>query len=273
MIKAKPWSGKDLKGDWQVTYKIDGVRALYIYGSGWVSRAMKPLYNMPFGPTLPGYSQYDKTAKPGDVLWDCEVYCGTPGMSSAQRFKRTIQMVRSKSDKYGPILPSELYSLEPLDQRLEYRTGRPFGIIAPGKGAPITNPTAENIRIILTLALVRGVEGLVLRQGDKWLKVKPVDTYDVYVTKAIEGLGKHRGRMGALVTAYGKVGTGFTDPQRVEWWDWWKRIQVAIQGKTAPRLIEVSCMSITGDGKFRHPRFIRLRPDKNEESPPERPEE
>lgn len=254
MIRAKPWNGKDLKGDWQVTYKIDGVRALWNFDEErWESRAGKPLYNLAPPPLIKG----------GYAYYDCEVYCGTPGMTSAQRFKRTIQMVRSKSGKYGPILPQELYSLEPLDERLQYRTGRPFGIVAPGQGEPISNPSAETIRGILKMALVRGVEGIVLRQGDKWLKVKPLDTYDVKVTGWIAGRGKHMGKLGALTTNYGNVGTGFSDSQRHIYWG---------DSSLIGSIIEVSCMSITADGKFRHPRFIRLRPDKNEESPPEKPE-
>jgi ATP-dependent DNA ligase len=81
----------------------------------------------------------------------------------------------------------------------------------------------------------------------------------VTVTEIIEGTGKHKGRMGALMTPMGKVGTGFTDQERKEWWG-----RKALLGNhpTLAWLIEVECMQLTPDGKFRHPRFLRIRYDK-----------
>ena len=88
-----------------------------------------------------------------------------------------------------------------------------------------------------------------LHPGNVWLKVKSSDTFDVQVTDVVPGRGKHTGRMGALMTERGKVGTGFTDAQRSEVWQ-------------AGEIIEVECMSLTPSGKFRHPRFVRRRFDK-----------
>jgi ATP-dependent DNA ligase len=53
----------------------------------------------------------------------------------------------------------------------------------------------------------------------------------------------------------GKVGTGFSDAMRKE--DWNSRIG---------EFIEVECMQLTPDGKFRHPRFLKRRWDKNANS-------
>lgn len=227
MIKAKNWSGKDLKGVWHVTIKIDGVRALWNDGSGkgqcegdvgWYSRNGKPLYNLPRMPK---------------GIKDVEVYCGG--------FKETIERVRAKT-RYRPIAISELYSLDPLDKRLE--------------GMMLTDPRANLIKEMMKGAIASGYEGLVLRQGDTWLKVKPTETYDVPVIDMLHGTGKHHGRMGALITPMGKVGTGFTDAERE---DWWSNKFERTKGDT---IIEVECMKLTDDGKFRHPRFVRLRPDK-----------
>jgi DNA ligase-1 len=94
-----------------------------------------------------------------------------------------------------------------------------------------------------------GDEGLVVRQGNRWLKVKPINTFDVPVIGSIPGRGKHTGRMGALITPMGNVGTGFTDEQR---------------GTEYPEgtIIEVESQGLTPDEKFRFPRFIRVRFDK-----------
>lgn len=219
MIKAKPWSGKDLKGLWHVTRKVDGVRCLW-NGTEWLSRADKPLYNLP----------------PYDGRADCEAYCGG--------FKETITRIRAKT-KDRPILKSQLFALDDLDTRL----------LIGG----LNDPTAANIKRLMKVEVAKGHEGLVLRQGDVWLKVKPVETYDVPVTGIFEGEGKHKGRMGYLTTPMGDVGTGFADEEREAWW-----------GSHGPffadhrvgATIEVECMKLTDDGKFRHPRFLHIRIDK-----------
>ena len=97
-----------------------------------------------------------------------------------------------------------------------------------------------------------GYEGLVIFTDKYMYKVKPEETFDVVVTGVIPGAGKHLGRMGALTTEMGDVGTGFTDIEREQF------TEEFIVNQT----IEVSCMMLTPDGKFRHARFCRLREDK-----------
>lgn len=100
------------------------------------------------------------------------------------------------------------------------------------------------------LVVSQGHEGLIL---DKKFKVKTEETWDVPIIGVVPGKKKYTGMMGALITPMGKVGTGFTDAQRKE--DWHSRIGM---------MIEVGCMQLTPDGKFRHARYHRLRWDKNE---------
>ena len=68
----------------------------------------------------------------------------------------------------------------------------------------------------------------------------------------VEGTGKYVGMLGAFVTPMGRVGTGLTDAQRVEFFG------DHMIGQT----IEVEAMEVTGDGKLRHARFLRHRFDK-----------
>lgn len=96
-------------------------------------------------------------------------------------------------------------------------------------------------------ARMLGYEGIVI---DHKYKVKPEETHDVPILEIIPGKGKHLGRMGALMTPMGKVGSGFTDKQREEVWN-------------IGEYIEVKCMELTPDKQFRHPRFLRRRWDKN----------
>jgi DNA ligase-1 len=211
LIKAKLWDKSDLKGAWEATLKLDGVRVLFTE-DGPISRKGKPLYNIPTNHSLV----------------DCEVFTGS--------FKETITAVRTINSNTVPL--SNLYSLDPIDSRLK------LGIL--------TDPTVEEITTLLSKVNSEGHEGLVLRKDSTWLKVKPEETFDVQVTGLVEGTGKYVGKLGAMLTPMGKVGTGFTDQERQDFWS----------NSIISETIEVSCMELTEDGKFRHPRFVRVRYDK-----------
>ena len=212
MIIPEDWDGKDLPGTWLVTKKLDGVRALSD-GRHIMSRKGKPLYGM-----IHLVGQFA----------DAEIYCGS--------FKQTISVVRSKNGR--SVRPDEVFDLEFPDNRLYLDM--------------VYQPSAEWIQQLLQEVISPGhLDGLVLRQGTRWIRCKPVRTFDVTVIGIQPGQGKHLGRMGALETVMGKVGTGFTDIEREE------------LANCIGRVIEVSCLELTADGKFRHPRFIRLRPDKD----------
>jgi DNA ligase-1 len=180
--------------------------------NGPVSRNGKPLYNIPTDHNLK----------------DCEVFLGD--------FKKTIQATRTKSPKEIPF--SALYSIDPLDTRLLL--------------AELSDPKSSEINDIFQDVTRSGHEGLVLRQGEVWLKVKTNETYDVLVNDVVEGIGKNTGKLGAFVTYYGNVGTGFTDQERIDFWF----------NPPIGQVVEVKCMSLTADNKFRHPSFVRMRPDK-----------
>ena len=179
--KPRAWNGNKLPGDWLVSLKIDGVRAIWRDEQGWFSRAKRPLYNIP--------SWQQGSAR------DCEIFVGT--------FRDTIRATRTRFIKGDtpPIQLKHLYGLEPLDARLRWGT--------------LTNPSTADILGQLKCASDLGYEGLVLRQGDCWIKVKPEETHDVTITGFGEGTGKHLGRLGYVTTAKGAVGTGFTDTERV----------------------------------------------------------
>lgn len=210
-MKEYKWQELAVPADWTVTYKIDGINVLYKDGVP-LSRKNKPLYNLPEMP---------------DGMYEC--FLGTMGLSQSA----------TRTHNGTPIKKEDLYMLEPkIDARLE--CGRLFS----------TRGHIDDIKLVYEDALKRGYEGLVLRNDDGTrLKLKPNTTYDVPITDIQPGKGKNKGRMGALLTPKGKVGTGFTDAERAEEWE-------------IGSIIEVKCMHLTDLGKFRHPSFVRRREDR-----------
>ena len=122
-----------------------------------------------------------------------------------------------------------------------------------------------------------GYDGLILRDpaglwvkgsngtGGEIVKIKRVLSFDLRVTGVEEGLGKNAGRVGALVCSFNgkelRVGTGFSDVDRMMWWD-------AFTGRGDERhgivgsIIEVEAMDYSEDGLLREPRMKGIRYDK-----------
>jgi hypothetical protein len=151
-------------------------------------------------------------------------------------WSRSVSAVRTHNGK--PVAKANLYRLDKLDHRLLWRA------------CPVVDKATADT--LLTEAVALGYEGIVIECNGLRFKHKPVASYDEKVIGWQAGEGRHAGRMGALLTARGKVGTGFTDRERERF------TSRFIMGKT----IELACMGFTPDGKFRHPRFIRSRIDK-----------
>ncbi len=196
-----------------VTIKIDGVQAIKKDGMI-VSRNGKPLYNIP---------DFDGER--------AEIFTGS--------FKDTISKVKSKNKTYN-INQEEIFKLAPeVDKRL---------IIAT------TSVDVLDVSEYMEDVLAQGHEGLVLTDLDtgKQYKVKKTYTEDVKIDSLIEGKGRLVGKLGAFMTSIGKVGTGFTDKEREEYFN----------EDLIGTYIEVEGMEKLPSGKMRHPRFIRMREDK-----------
>ena len=97
----------------------------------------------------------------------------------------------------------------------------------------------------------------VAKRTHAWMKIKDHRTVDVVVTGVKEGTGKYQGTLGALVCKHKKVKiqvSGMTDEERNQFW----KDREVIVG----RMIEVEYQEVTVHGALRHPRFVRMRPDK-----------
>lgn len=82
-----------------------------------------------------------------------------------------------------------------------------------------------------------GFEGIIIKKSDShynfkkskdWLKLKPVLDFDGKIEKVIEGTGKYKGMLGAIVVSgktendqkfMTKIGSGFDENQRTEYWN------------------------------------------------------
>ena len=140
--------------------------------------------------------------------------------------------------------------------------------------------TGEDLERTFYASLEAGHEGVIVKQRDadytpgsrntRWLKWKEEpETLDVEVIDVKRGGGRLKDRMGALrvgldldgtVVSVGRVGTGFSDEERL---DWWNRHET---GEAVGTLIEVAfedfqVRSAGKSGGLRFPRFKRERPD------------
>ena len=114
----------------------------------------------------------------------------------------------------------------------------------------------------------QGYEGAVITPYDyeyvgnrsyRWMKMKPLLTFDGLIHDVYEGKGKYEGMMGGVIVLFkngveNKVGGGWSDHQRKVYW---QQPELIIG-----RMIEIHYMEETDDGNMRHARFFDFRPDK-----------
>ena len=224
-IKALYWEGGNLKGTWQFTIKIDGVRAIRNKNGEVVSRDSKPLFHL---------DSFEFN--------DAEIYY--------KNWESSVSLVRTQGETEVKITQDMVYNLDPIDSRLV------LGVF--------TDPTEDRILDLMNQCIRNGYEGLVMRQGDRWLKAVPTKYADIRVTGIKEGKGKYKGMAGSLTTNYGSVGSfelqaGFTDPE-------FRKYILDHKDIIVGSIIQVGYREKTKDGKLRFPRLCRLRFDKDYES-------
>jgi len=209
---------KLLKGVWDVYIKLDGVRVLRDHDGNVVSRNSKPLYNV-------NHLSF-KDAEYFDTNWNISV--------SAVRTESFVQTYQHN-----------IYELTDgsVDDRLFLYS------------YPVRN--FIELEETLKFQLSKGHEGLVIRQGGKWLKVVPKKQVDVKITGFKEGAGRLKGTLGSISTAHGSVGSGFDDLMRNEIW--------ANKEYLVGKVIQIEYREVTEAGKLRFPAFVRFRFDKEEE--------
>ena len=130
----------------------------------------------------------------------------------------------------------------------------------------------KRFKEINAIAIAGGYEGIMIKDPEAgyeckrsvaWLKLKPFIEVSLEVTDVEEGTGKNVGRLGAFVCGGqddGKqitvnVGSGFSDDNRIEYWN--------SRSSIVGQIVEVRADAITqnqdGTYSLRFPRFLKFR--------------
>lgn len=304
---AHPFEEKRIKVWPQVVEpKLDGVRTLAFVGR-------KDRFVKFFSRSGREYTTFDHLVHPIIVTADNACMDGQ-GMFShdfvldgeivSGSFNKTVSEVRRKEEQATDaifhifdILPMSLFSDE-SDEVGKYLLRRAhleiFLRYTPDNAPLVATPryfvnSVSEIMEIYQKVRDRGLEGLIVKDPNHiyvrkrshgWMKIKAQETIDVEVVDAFEGTGKYEGKLGGLIVDVDgvrvRVGGGFTDEQRVEFWETYlddlrRQEEADFYSRPNPekhiigRLIEVEYHEKTPDGSLRHPRFVRFRDDKPQE--------
>lgn len=265
---------------WIAEPKYDGNRAVAFideeYNATIVSRNNKPLYNVDH--ILAELTSICKKHKLNNVIMDGELY--------GKDWNESTSIIRSsKSSVDNTKIFYYIFDMvhagewanrvtKRLMERKEEITKTLMVDIDGYKNIKITPwfsvNSVEEADKVYKAKLKEGFEGLVLKQTTSmypfgrslaWLKWKPFETYDVRITGWENGKkgSKYETILGAFICELDgvevKVGGGFSDKQRVAFWN--------DREKMKGMVIEVECQEKTKDGSLRFPVFSRIREDKS----------
>jgi len=236
--------------------KLDGMRGQYVNGDRIVTRTGKPVVGVDH--ILKELRKFDMPPLDGELM--------IPGL----HFQQSLGQLRSNN----PSPKAVFYVFDHIDLSLRFEDR--LDVISSLKGK---SDTVKVVRHVLVksedelIALYRrcidhGLEGLVVKttghkyqqtRSKDWMKMKEVGSVDVPIIGYEEGEGKYEGTLGAVIVLFegraNRVGTGFSDQERNEFW--------SNRDKYLDKIMEVQYHEITMDGNLRHARFFRMRGDKD----------
>lgn len=240
--------------------KLDGVRCIAVKRDGVVtlySRNMKKFNN------FVELEQFCTQEMLDNTVWDGEII--------SDDFQKLMHRVHAHTGVNDDV-PIEYAVFDAL-HIAEWDAGRSDRPYRTRKDDYVVANNESDLQTYYQELLKQGFEGAIIKNLDSpyisgksnfWLKLKPSDTADLFIVGMIEGTGKHKGRLGALVCEYGKikakVGTGFTDAQRERMWE--------SKDRLLGKMVEVEFLGLTkpnkhGNISLRHPSFKCLRLDKD----------
>ena len=213
----------------------------------------------------------------GNPIWgvdDLYLYAGSLGLDGEMLipglpFNESAGQIRSHNPSPEAVLYVFDYvkGIERFQDRYYKLVNTPF---ATDRIKVVKHTLVHTIEDLMTIHndhLTAGFEGSVLKtpyhsyqhkKSWEWMRMVPIHSIDARVTGMYEGEGKCVGMMGG-VTAIGegvtvRVGTGFDDHQRKDFW--------VHPGKILDHVIRIKYKEKTKDGSLRHPSFDRIRYNK-----------
>lgn len=271
-----------------VTEKLDGVRAIAQYI---VSDHSFKLFSRS-GKEFIGFDEIieefnnnlDET-----YVYDGELLAENQANKAEDTFRLTMKIVGAKQqNKTGVVF--NVFDMVPIDDFLKGGTDYKYVIRRMWiddlignnylhiKPVPVLMRTNhfKDIKNEFNELVSNGAEGVMLNKGNApyltkrnngILKYKQVYDSEGIVQGVFEGSGEATGKLGGIIVNYKettvRIGTGFTDQQRTEYWN----NPDLIIGKLAQyRYTSVSHNQNNDEVSLRFARFISLREDKNEES-------
>ncbi len=260
----------DFPGSWIIEPKLDGLRMVIVDGVAYTRN----------GRTIEtvGHIQKELAHLTKDYVFDGEVM-GVGEFDEASGDIRRKSTGENKDIYYNvfdvvPIRDWLAKKTEPLRKRKE-QLKKIFHALVKYQHVRVvewldvpTNPTSQQIFAVMNQMIARGYEGAVAKDLDQimvwgkhtgsYLKIKKMDNADGRVKQLLEGKGKDKGKLGAMMVEFDgvitKVGSGFSDAQRREYWK--------LGDEILEEMIEAQYQNKTPDGKLRFPVFIKFRKDK-----------
>lgn len=259
-------------GEWILEPKYDGLRAIAIVDADgdvtFLSRGSKPLYNVQhIGEQL-------KKSGVRDVVFDGEMW--------AKNWNDSISILHSRGEhKKAESLVYYVFDVLTME---EWRSRKTRGLLRRKDGLysifEAEGPKLENVKAVLGRPvedfhtakhyfeqyIEEGYEGAVLKRtnteypfgrSDDWLKWKKTFDVDAQIVGYQEGTGRNKGRLGALICDFKgtkvRVGGGYSDAQRTEYWK--------DRDQMVGLIAEVKAWEVTVHNSLRHPVFVRIRED------------
>ena len=287
----------DDDNEWVAEFKYDGTRYLMHIGpegSRFTSRRIS--VNGGLYVEKRNFPHLEDITNPTEIVLDGEfilkLYGSSYDSTQITGSSRSVAIEKQKQLGYLYYMVFDILYLNGISiqhQSLEYRK-KVLKSLVSDIGSPyiIYSKHYHSDKYALYEKIVKqGGEGVVLKhihsqygERSKWVKVKKKDTWDVVITgylkpsessEKVDGTisvtrYKDKGWIGAICMGmYDKDGKS-VDVGSVSGMDESVRAQISCYPKDyLGKVIEVEAQERLKSGRFRHPRFIRFRPDKRKE--------